>query len=74
MNKKLPKITPGDILVNEFLVPMLAKKIGVDIELMIDIGEGKEPITEEIAEKLHIHYRTSKEFWLNLQKRYEEER
>ena len=51
-NMKVHPISPGDILVHEFLVPHLAKTLQVDVDLMNDLASGKGIVTQEIAKNL----------------------
>jgi addiction module HigA family antidote len=70
-------IHPGEILVEEFLKPYgitanrLALAIGVPANRIAAIVKGERGITGETAILLGHVFRTSPEFWLNLQARYE---
>ena len=76
MAKKLPPITPGEILVEEFLKPMdisqaqLARDIGVPANRVSQIVNGKREITADTALRLGTYFNVEPEFWLNLQIRY----
>ncbi len=76
MNHMRP-IHPGEILREEYLVPMgmsanaLAQAIGVPANRVTDIVRERRAITAETALRLGKALRTSPEFWLNLQKMYE---
>lgn len=50
----------------------LAKRIGVHKKLINDIVNGKNPITRETAYKLSKIFELSTEYWVNLQKIYED--
>jgi addiction module HigA family antidote len=75
--KKLPPIHPGEILLEEFLVPMkitqsrLAKETGIGTQTVNEIVQGKRSITPNTALRLSLYFGLSERFWLNLQSRYE---
>jgi len=77
MNKKLPPIHPGEILMEEFLQPMgisqyrLAKDISVPSRRINEIVHGKRSITADTALRLGRFFSMSPQFWLNLQTRYD---
>jgi addiction module HigA family antidote len=66
--------TPGEILHEEFLVPLgmtqrrLAEHIGCDIKVINRIVNGRTSVSAEMALKLGATFRTTPEFWLNAQK------
>jgi len=76
MAKKLTPITPGDILLEEFLKPLeitqnkLAKDINVPANRISQIVHGKREITADTALRLGKYFGIEPEFWLNLQVRY----
>jgi len=76
MEKKLSPITPGEILLEEFLRPMdisqtrLAKEINVPPNRISQIINGKREVTADTALRLGIYFGMEPEFWLNLQVRY----
>lgn len=69
--------TPGEILLEEFLVPMgisqyrLAKAIGKPESAISQIVNGKREITTEMAWLLGRALGTSMEFWMNLELTYQ---
>jgi len=77
MNKQLPPIHPGEILMEEFLQPMgisqyrLAKDISVPPRRINEIVHGKRSITADTALRLGRFFGISPQFWLNLQTRYD---
>ena len=77
MAKKLPPMHPGEVLREEFLVPLglsagaLAKACGVPRTRIERIVDEKNSITADTALRLGHWFGTSAEFWLNLQKLYE---
>jgi addiction module HigA family antidote len=76
MAKKLSPITPGDVLLEEFLKPMeitqnqLARDINVPANRVSQIIHGKREITADTALRLGKYFGIEPEFWLNLQMRY----
>jgi len=66
--------TPGEILREEFLLPLgmtqrqLASHLGCDLKVINRIINGRASVTAEMALKLGATFRTSPEFWLNAQK------
>jgi len=77
MAKKLPPIHPGEILLEEFLIPMkisqyrLAKDINVPPRRINEIVLGKRAITPDTALRLSLFFGLSERFWMNLQTRYD---
>lgn len=77
MSKKLEPITPGEILLEEFLKPMgvsqnkLARAIDVPPGRVNDIIRGQRSITRDTAARLAIYFGTSPDLWINLQARYD---
>ena len=76
MTKKLSPITPGDVLLEEFLRPMnitqsqLSKDINVPANRVSQIIHGKREITADTALSLGKYFVIEHEFWLNIQVRY----
>lgn len=66
--------TPGEILKEEFLVPMgttqneLAAHLGCDVKVINRIVNGRTSVSAEMALKLAAALKTTPEFWLNAQK------
>ena len=77
LEEKLPPIHPGEILKEEFLIPMnvsqyrLAKTIGVDTTRINAIVHGKRAITAETALLLARFFGNSPSFWMGLQSQYD---
>ena len=75
--KTLPPIHPGEILREEFLLPMgvsqyrLAKEIGVSPRRINEIVHGKRAISADTALRLSRYFGMSERFWINLQGRYD---
>ena len=66
--------TPGEILKEEFLVPLnmtqrqLAEHLGCDVKVVNRIVNGRTSVTAEMALKLGAAFKMTAEFWLNAQK------
>jgi len=77
MKKKLPPIHPGEVLQEDFLVPMeisqyrLAIDIGVSPRRINEIVHCTRSITANTALRLARYFGTSAQFWLNLQSHYD---
>jgi addiction module HigA family antidote len=77
MAKKLDPVSPGEILLEEFLLPMaisqnrLARDIDIPVSRVADIIRGKQAVTADTAFRLGEYFGTTAEFWLNLQASYE---
>ena len=75
--EKWPPVHPGEILKEDFLVPMgisqyrLAKSIGVDPRRINAIVQGKRAITAETAIKLSQFFGTSANLWIGIQTDYD---
>jgi addiction module HigA family antidote len=75
--EKLPPIHPGEVLNEEFLLPMkitqyrLAKAIGVDARRIHSIVRGERAITAETALLLSRFFGNSAEFWMGLQSQHD---
>jgi len=77
MNKRFRQrkpTSPGEILREEFLVPMgltqkqLADHLGCDIKVVNRIVNGRTSVSAEMALMLGATFRTTPELWLNAQK------
>ena len=75
--QKVSPIHPGEILHEEFLVPLqlsqyrLAKETSVPPRRINEIVRGTRSITADTALRLSRYFGTSERFWLNLQARYD---
>lgn len=75
--KRRDPVHPGEILQEEFLVPMglsqsrLARELGVAPRRINEIVLGKRAITADTALRLARCFKMSPEFWLGLQMDYE---
>lgn len=76
MAKKMRPVTPGEILMEEFLKPMkisqtqLANEICVPPNRINQIIHNKREITADTALRLGRFFDIEPEFWLNLQSRF----
>ncbi len=68
-----PPTAPGEVLAEEFLKPLgmtqleLAEKTGIPVQRVNLIVNGKRGITAETALLFARAFRTTPEFWMNLQ-------
>lgn len=78
--RQLKPVTPGELLREEFLVPMgitqyrLAKEIGVPAQRISEIVAGKRAITADTDLRLCKFFGLSKGYWLRAQAAYDTER
>jgi len=77
---RLPPVSPGELLEQEFLVPMgitkyrLAKEIGVPAQRIGAIVAGTRSITADTDLRLSRFFGLSKGYWLRAQAAYDIER
>ncbi len=70
---KRPPVPPGEILLEEFLKPYgmsqteLSQHLECDIKTVNRIVKARQAVTAEMALKLGCFFRTTPEFWLNMQ-------
>jgi len=75
--EKLKNIHPGEILLEEFLIPLsisayrLSKDIGIPQTRISEIIKGKRRITADTAVRLSRYFGNSAKFWLGLQDDYD---
>jgi addiction module HigA family antidote len=75
--EKLSPIHPGEVLLDDFLIPMglsqyrLAKDISVPPRRINEIVLGKRSVTADTALRLGRYFGTTEQFWLNLQTRHD---
>lgn len=68
---------PGVVLLKEFLEPLgqsqkaLAEHLGIPVQRINEVVRGKRGVTPETAWLLGAAFKTSPEFWLNLQATYD---
>ncbi len=74
---KLKNIHPGEVLKEEFLIPMnisayrLGKDIGIPQTSISEIIKGNRRITADTAIRLSNYFGNSAKFWLGLQNDYD---
>ena len=77
--RKLPPITPGELLLEEFLKPMgisqyrLAKEIGVPPQRIGEIVAGRRAVTADTDLRLCRFFGLSNGYWLRAQVTYDTE-
>jgi len=75
--EKLANIHPGEVLMEEFLLPMeiTAYRLSKDLEIpqtrISQILKGKRRITADTALRLSSYFGNSAKFWLGLQDDYD---
>ncbi len=75
--KKLNPVHPGEVLNEEFLKPLsisqnqIANDINVSPRRINEIVLGKRRVTADTALRLGIYFKTSPQFWMNLQTSYD---
>ncbi len=75
--RKLKPIHPGEVLMEEFLIPMnlsqnkIAKDIGVSPRRINEIVHGKRRLTAETSLRLAHYFNMSPQFWMGLQMDYD---
>ena len=75
--KKIEPIHPGEILFEEFLEPLsisqnaLARGISVPPRRVNEIVNRKGSITADTAIRLSLFFKTTPDFWINLQSKYD---
>jgi addiction module HigA family antidote len=77
MPKKLKPVHPGEILREEFMVPLglsmnrMAMDLRVPVTRIADIVKRKRGITADTALRFARYFKNSAAFWMNLQTRYD---
>lgn len=77
MTNILPPVHPGEILREEFLVPLamsagaLAKQLGVPRTRIERLAAEQTPVTPDTALRLAAFFETTPEFWMNMQTSYD---
>ena len=78
--ERLAPVHPGEVLAEEFLVPMglsaaaLAERIEVPANRVSEIVAGRRGVSGDTALRLAAAFGTTAEFWMNLQSSWELER
>ncbi len=77
MSSKLAPVHAGEVLLEEFLIPLgisqyrLAKSIAVPPRRINEIVHGARAVTADTALRLARFFGTTERFWLNLQAQYD---
>jgi addiction module HigA family antidote len=75
--RKLPPVHPGEILKEEFLLPMalsayaVARACGVPRTRIERVMREETPVTADTALRLGKYFGTTPGFWMNLQTQYD---
>ena len=75
--KRIPNVTPGEILREEFLIPMgitpyrLAKDTAMPATRISQIIKGNRRITADSALQLSQYFGNSADFWLGIQDEFD---
>ena len=75
--QKLANIHPGEVLVEEFLIPLnisayrLSKDVDIPQTRISQIRKGKRRVTADTALRLCSYFGNSAKFWLGLQDDYD---
>jgi addiction module HigA family antidote len=75
--EKIKNTTPGEILMEEFLIPLeitqykLSKDLGIPQTRVSQIIKGNRRITADTALRLSAYFGNSAKFWLGLQDDYD---
>ena len=75
--KKMTPLHPGEILMEEFLLPLalsqnrLGHELGISPRRINEIVHGKRRVTADTALRLALYFGNSASFWLGLQMDYD---
>ena len=75
--ERIPNVTPGEILAEEFLKPMditayrLARDTGMPATRISQILKGRRRVTADTALRLSKYFGNSPDFWLGIQDEYD---
>ena len=75
--ERIPDVTPGEILKEEFLIPMnisaykLSKDTNMPATRISEILKGRRKITADTALRLSTYFGNSADFWLGIQDEYD---
>ncbi len=80
MARRLPPVHPGEVLREDFLVPMklsryaVARALGVPRTRIERLANERTPVTADTALRLAKFFGTTPSFWMGMQAQYELER
>ena len=75
--EKLKNIHPGEVLMEEFLIPLkitsyrLSKELGIPQTRVSELTKGRRRVTADTALRLSSYFGNSPKFWLGLQDDYD---
>lgn len=75
--RRLPPVHPGEILRQDLLEPLgisinrLGRDLRVPVTRVSEIVNGRRGVTADTALRLARYFRTTPEFWMNLQAAYD---
>lgn len=75
--ERIPDVTPGEILNEEFLLPMkisayrLAKDTNMPATRISEIIKGRRKLTADTALRLSAYFGNSADFWLGIQDEFD---
>lgn len=75
--KKMAPLHPGEVLFEEFMLPMkisqneLGRRLGVSPRRINEIVHGRRGVTADTALRLARYFGTSAQFWMGLQADYD---
>jgi antitoxin HigA-1 len=76
-DSKMPPVHPGEILLEDFILPMgispekLAREIHIDPWIVREVIDGKQRITGDLSLRLSRFLGTSAEVWINMQAHFD---
>ena len=74
---RIPPVHPGEILYEEFMLPLSISQNKLSRELKVPPGrineliKGKRSVSADTSLRLSLFFGTTPEFWMNLQARYD---
>ncbi|MCK5035008.1 MAG: HigA family addiction module antidote protein [Candidatus Sabulitectum sp.] len=80
ITKKMTPLHPGEVLLEEFMIPLeisqnkLGQELGVSPRRINEIVHGKRRVTADTALRLSIYFGNTPDFWLGLQMDYDLDR
>ena len=77
MKSRIKNIHPGEVLLEEFLIPMeisayrLSKDIGIPQTRVSEILKGRRSLTADTCLRFSKYFGNTAQFWMNLQAEYD---
>ena len=77
MKSRIKNIHPGEVLLEEFLIPMeisayrLSKDIGIPQTRVSEILKGRRRLTADTCLRLSRYFGNTAQFWMGLQSEYD---